>query len=69
MHILLKGSGDAGLQDGFIQSAVVAEGSVNMALRGKCYNKCIRLYNKKYEAFLRIIIDRLVEEFVETKED
>ena len=65
-QILLKRFDDAGLQDAHIQCAVV--GSVSMAFRGKCYNRGIRLYKLFYEALLRIVINRLVEEFVEKKE-
>ena len=44
MAILYKRSSDAGLRDALIQSGIVAQDSVDSALRGKQYNRGIRLY-------------------------
>ena len=59
MHILFKRFGNAGLKDALIQSAVVAEGSVEMALRGKCYNRGVCLNKLFYKALQRLLIDEL----------
>ena len=59
MHIPSKRFSGAGLKDALIQSAVVAEGSVEVALRGKSYNRGIRLYKHLYEALQRLLIDKL----------
>ena len=48
MTILYKIFSDAGLRDALIQSRIVAEGSVDLALRGKQYNRGIRLYKIFY---------------------
>ena len=69
MHVLYKRFASAGLKDALIQSAVVAEGSVGMALRGKSYTF--------YEALMRIALDKLAEKvgkdkinlFVDTQTD
>ena len=68
MHVLYKRFGSAGLKDALIQSAVVAEGSVEMALRGKCYNRGVRLYKLFYESLQRLVIDRLVERIGKNRE-
>jgi hypothetical protein len=56
MSILNKRFSDAGLKDALIQSSVVAEGSVDAALRGKSYNRGIRLYKIFYDALQRLLI-------------
>ena len=61
MGILKKRFGDAGLRDALIQGSVVAEGSVDMALRGKNYKRGVRLYKIFYEALLRLLIKHLSE--------
>ena len=66
-QILLKRV-DGSLQHALIQKAVAEKGSVIVTLRGKCNNRGIRLYKLFYEALLRIIINLLVEEFVQNKE-
>ncbi|XP_066920827.1 uncharacterized protein [Clytia hemisphaerica] len=52
---------DGGLKDALIQSSVIAEGSVDSALRGKSYNRGVRMYKLFYEALQRLLIDQLVE--------
>ena len=51
----------AGLKDALIQSGVVAEGSVEMALLGKCYNRGVRLCKLFYEALMRLLPESLAE--------
>lgn len=69
MHILSKRFADAGLKDALIQSAVVAEGSVESALRGKSYNRGVRLYKLFYESLQRLLIDRLEDAAIADKID
>ena len=59
MTILYKRYSDAGLRDALIQSGIVAEGSVDSVLRGKQYNRGIRLYKIFYEGLVRILITHL----------
>ena len=59
MHILSKRFSGAGLKDALIQSGVVAEGSVDAALRGKSYNRGVRLYKLFYEALQHLLIKKL----------
>ena len=61
MQILFKRFGDAGMKDALIQSSVIAEGSIKCALRGKCYNRGIRLYKFFYEALLRQMTSHVIE--------
>lgn len=61
MHILSKRFADGGLKDALIQSTVIAEGSVDSALRGKSYNRGVRMYKLFYEALQRLLIDQLME--------
>ena len=68
MHILFKRFSSAGLKDALIQSAVVAEGSVEMALKGKIYNRGMRLYKLFYEAIQRMLIERLAEKTADCAE-
>ena len=62
MHILFKLFAGADLKDALIQSDVVAEGSIDLVLRGKCYNRGMRLYKLFYETLLRMVIDEIVED-------
>ena len=52
MGILNKRFSDAGLKDALIQGSIIAEGSTDSALRGKCYNRGVRLYKTAYESLL-----------------
>ena len=52
LQILFKRFGDAGMKDALIQSLVIVEGSIESGLRGKCYNRGIRLY----KIFLRSLV-------------
>ena len=56
MSILNKRFADAGLRDAVLQSSIIAEGSVDSALRGKAYNRGVRLYKIVYEALMRVLI-------------
>ena len=62
MHILSKRFADGGLRDALIQSAIIAEGSVDRALCGKMYNRGIRMYKLMYEVLMRILIQQIEEE-------
>ena len=46
---------DASLRDILVQSSVVAEWSMDLALSGKIYNRSIRAHNLMYESMIRII--------------
>ena len=59
MSTLNKQFGSAEMRDALIQSSIVAEGSVDSALREKSYNRGIRLYKIFYEALNRLIIVEL----------
>ena len=61
MQILFKRFGNAGMKDALIQSSVITEGSIESALRGKCYSKSIRLYKIFYEAMLRQMTSHVIE--------
>ena len=61
MQILFKRFGDVGMKDALIQSSVIAEGSIESALGGKCYNRGIWLYNFFYEALLHQIMFHVIE--------
>ena len=56
LSILNKRFGDAGLRDAFVQSSIVAEGSVDSALYGKRYNRGIPLYKSYYEALNKLLL-------------
>ena len=56
-HILLMSLGvigarfkDAGLRDLCIQSEIVTEGSIDLVLKGKLYNRAIRAHKMSFEA-------------------
>ena len=53
---LNKQFSDAKLKDALIQSSIIAEGSIDSALRGKCYNRCVRLYKTAYECLLHLVL-------------
>ena len=49
VSILKKRFGSAGMRDALVQSQIVADGSVDSALRGESNNRGIRLYKIFYE--------------------
>ena len=61
MSILNKQFGDAGLRDALLQSSIIAEGSVEVALSGKSYNRGVKLYKVFYEALNRLLLSWLDE--------
>ena len=65
MSILNKRFGDAGLGDALSQSSIVAEGSVDSALRGKSYDHSIQLYKIYYEALNCLLLKQLEDELSE----
>ena len=60
MAVLNKRFSGAGLKDVLIQSGVIAEGSVDAALKGKAYNRGVRMYKLFYEALQRLLLDKMV---------
>ena len=66
MSILNKWFGDTGPRDALVQSSIVAEGSVDPALRGESYNRDIRLYKIYYESLNRLLLKHLEDEAPET---
>ena len=58
---LCKHFGNAGMKDALIQSSVIAMRSIESALRGKCYNREIRLHKIFYEALLRQMMSQVIE--------
>ena len=61
MNILFKRFAAADLKDALIRSALVADRSVKMTLRGMCYNQRMPLYKLFYEAVMRLLLDNLAE--------
>ena len=59
MAILKKRFADAGLRDALVQSSIIAEGSVDMALQGKNYKRGIRMYKTFYEVLMRLLLTKL----------
>ena len=53
---LNKRFSDAGLKDALIQSSIIAEESIDSALRGNCYNRGVQLYKTAYESLLRLVL-------------
>ena len=49
--------GDAGLRELAVQSEVVAEGSIERVLKGKNYNRAVRLHKVVYEALFRMLLN------------
>lgn len=48
---------DAGLKDFFIETGVVAEGSVSAVLEGRNYNRGVCTHKLVYEAFMRVALE------------
>ena len=48
-----------------IQRTGVSEGSVGLALRGKSYNRGVRMQKLCYKALQRLLIDKLEERIVQ----
>ena len=61
MGILKKRFYDAGMKDVLIQSATVAEGSIERAMNGKSYNRGVRQYKIFYEASVRLMIPEVLQ--------
>ena len=59
ISVLNKRFGGAGIRDALVQSLIIAEGSADSTLKGKSYNRGIRLYKIFYEALNRLIIVEL----------
>ena len=56
MGILNKRFSDAGLKDALIQSSIIAAGSIDSALCGKCHSRAVRLLKTAYESLLRLVL-------------
>ena len=54
LAILGKQFGDSGLKDIFIESQIVAEGSISAVIDGKPYNCGVRAHKYLYEALMRL---------------
>ena len=54
LSIIGKRFQDAGLKDLCIESGIVAEGSVSALLKGRSYNRAIRVHKLAYEALMRV---------------
>ncbi len=54
LSILGKRFGDAGLKDICIEAGIVAEGSINVVLGGKHYNRGVRVHKHISEALMRL---------------
>ena len=54
LSILGKRFGDSGLKDIFIESQIVAEGSISGVIDGKHYNRGVRAHKYLYEALMRL---------------
>ncbi|XP_028415026.1 uncharacterized protein LOC114538109 [Dendronephthya gigantea] len=52
---------DAGLQDIFIESEIVAQGSLNGVFSGKHYNRCIRAHKLVFEAMERLRFEAFLD--------
>ena len=58
---------DAGLKDLVIQSALVAEGSVDTMFSGsRAYKRAVRVYKILYEAFSRLLLEKFKKEHPKT---
>lgn len=69
MSIIGKRFGEAGLEDLLIESEVIAPGSVQGVLKGKHYNRCIRLYSLVSEALLRLEWERFSQWMINEKKN
>ena len=58
LGIFGKRFADGGLRDLLIQSEVIAEGSVDRALKGKMYNRSVRNVKLVYEALSRMLLNK-----------
>ena len=56
MGILNKRFSNVALKNELIQSLIIAEGSIDSELRGKYYNRGVRLYKTIYESLLHLVL-------------
>ena len=68
-HVLLMSLGvigtrfkDAGMRDLYIQSEIVAEGSIDSVLKGKQYNTAIRAHKICFEAMWCLLLEKFEAE-------
>ena len=68
-HVLLMFLGvigahfkDAGMKNVYIQSGIVAEGSIDSVLRGKQYNRAIRAHKIFFEALWCLMLEKFESE-------
>ena len=66
LSILGKRFGSGGLSDIWVQSEVVAVGSLNAALQGKHYNRAIRGHKVVYEALCRLLLEDFITSLSES---
>ena len=50
--------GDAGMKDIYIQSNVVAEGSIDAVVRGKNYNRAVRAHKIFWETLWCLLLEK-----------
>ena len=62
MGVMSKRFKDAGLRDILVQSPILTEISVDLALSGEMYNRSIRAYKLIYESMIPIISERVIIE-------
>ena len=61
MGVLKKRFYEAGMKDFFLQSATIAEGSIERALNGKSYNRGVRQCKIFYEASVRLMVTDVLQ--------
>ena len=49
------------MKDVFLESATIAEGSIERALNGKSYNRGVRQYKMFYEASVRLMVTDVLQ--------
>lgn len=58
MACILKRFAGSGLEDILVAAGVIADGSVEKALKGKHYRRGVRLFGQMYESLMRTIVKR-----------
>ena len=56
MSAIYKRFQESGIEDVLVTAGLIAEGSVQQALKGKHYNRALRIYKLLYEALVRLLI-------------
>lgn len=69
LAVIGKRFGDAGIKEAATLSGIVAEGSINTVISGKCYSRAVRLYKLLYEALLRMLFEMFISSKTADKEE